>query len=168
MYSKIISQAPLTLVTLAEAKKQCRVTSTFDDDYITSLIPIASELAQAYTKRLLTAGVVSAVVESYKPVVQLPWGDATAITELKLDGSVSTSFTFEPITQKITVSTAYTNLTVTYPCGYAVLPSAVKHAVLLLISTMYNSRDDFVTGLTVTSLPLASTVLLDSVRFYVD
>jgi hypothetical protein len=168
MYSQILSQASLSLVTIDEAKKQCRVTSTFDDDYLNSLIPVASELAQVYTKRLMTLGQVVTVIDEYKSIVQLPYGDVTAIDSLLIDGLASTDYEFEPVSQKLYVKSRYTTLKVTYSCGYAVTPVVVKHAVLLLISTLYNSRDDFVTGLTVASMPLTSTRLLDSVKYYVS
>lgn len=167
MYSVILSQAPLTLVTLAEAKAQCRVTHDFDDVLIESLILVASDMAQKYSNRMLTVGSAMAVVESYCKTVQLPYGDTTGVTELQLDGVVSTDYTFEPVTQKVTIGSPYSTAKITFSCGFVSVPPAVKHAVLLSISTLYNNRDDFVTGLTVASMPITSERLLDTVRYYV-
>ena len=139
---------------------------TLDDDYLTSLITTCSELAQTYTNRLLTLGSVSGESDEYKPVVQLPWGGANAITELKLDGVTTTDFTFSPITQKLKLYTFYRNMQVTYSCGYDVLPAKVKHAILIMISTFYNNRDDYITGMTVEKMPTTSQSLLNSVRYY--
>jgi len=167
MYKKINSQASLsTVVTLAEAKTQCRVTHTMEDSYITALITVAAELAQTYSNRLLTLGSVTIAVEEYTGEVQLPFGNATAVTELLLDGSASTDYTFDDVTQKITITTPYSSAKVTYNCGYTVVPSAVKQGILMMISTLYNNRQDTVTGVTVAEMPLTSRMLLDTVKFY--
>lgn len=169
MYKKINSQASLsTVVTLAEAKTQCRVTHTMEDSYITALITVAAELAQTYSNRLLTLGSVTTVIEYPASQIQLPFGEVTAITALSLDGTASTDYTFSPVTQKVTITApdTYVSAEITYNCGYSVLPSAVKQAVLMMISTLYNNRQDIVTGVTVEQIPLTSRMLLDTVRYY--
>lgn len=167
MYSKILSQDPLDgVLTLEEAKRQCRVMHDFDDALIESLIPAAAELAQVYAERALTPAVVASVVESYKPQVQLQYGEATGVTELQLDGSVSTDYEFDDITQKITIGTRYNKLKVTYNCGYTVVPTQIKQAILITISTLYNNREEFITGATVAELPMTACRLIDSVKYY--
>lgn len=169
MYSQILNQTAFTdVVTLAEAKTQCRVTHTFDDDYITALIPVACEMAQSYSGRLLTLGSCASVVENYQTSILLPFGEVTDITELLIDGEVSTEFEFEEVTQKVNITTTLTfsKVKITYDCGYAVVPSAVKQAILMIISTLYNNRQDFVVGLTVAEVPMVSRTLLDTVKFY--
>lgn len=168
MYSKINTQTPLSgLVTLAEAKAQCRVTHTFDDDLIESLIPAAAEKAQRYTRRLLSpANVTSVIDENQRMSVQLPYGEVTSVNEVLLDGEDYTDFEFDDITQKVTVDKSYSKMRVTYDCGYTVLPDAVKHAILICISTLYNNREDFIAGVTVAELPQTSMTLLDTVRYY--
>ena len=74
---------------------------------------------------------------------------------------------FEPVTQKITIKAPYSTAKITFSCGFSTVPPAVKHAVLLTISTLYNNRDDFVTGLTVARMPITAERLLDTVRYYV-
>jgi hypothetical protein len=170
MYTVINSQADLsTLVTLAEAKRQCRVDPSFtlDDDELTDFSLICTELAQTYTNRLLTVGSVSIEVEDNSTVIQLPWGNVTTIDEVLLDDDVTTEFTFSPITQKlkITASATYSNVKVTYTAGYTTLPVKVKQGILVMISTMYNHREDVATGTTVEELPLTSRRLLDTVKY---
>ena len=170
MYSKIITQVDLaTLVTLDEAKKQCRISHAFDDDYITSLIAVSAELAQTYTRRALTPATVTSVVDEHQRyVVQLPYGDVTDVTEVLLDDVATTDFEFEEITQKLTVNKSYSKLKATYNCGYATgeLPAVAKHGILLTISTLYNNREDFVTGNNVYELPMTSRKVLDAIKYY--
>lgn len=171
MYTVINSQADLsTLVTLAEAKRQCRIDPSFtlDDDDLTNIALVCTELAQSYTKRLLTVGSVTIEVEENATTIQLPWGNATTIDEVLLDDTATTDFTFSPITQKlkITSGVVFSNVKVTYTAGYSVLPVKVKQGILVMISTMYNHREDVATGTTVEELPLTARRLLDSVKYY--
>lgn len=166
MYSKIVNQAPLTLVTLSEAKEQCRVTHAFDDALITRLILVAADLAQSYTRRMLTVGSAVAVFESGASTIQLPYGEATAVTEILLDDVISTDFTFEPVTQKVTINPFYNKAKITFTAGYTTIPDSVKHAILMTVSTLYSNRDNFVTGLSIATLPYTSEVLLNRVRYY--
>lgn len=168
MYHRIVTQADLgSVVTLDEAKTQCRVTHTIDDTFITGLIAVAAEMAQKYTRRILTPATMKSVVEEYKGSrIQLYSGDVTSVTEVLLDGTAYTDYTFNDVTQKLSVSLTYDELQVTYQCGYAVLPAVVKQAILITISTLYNSREDFVVGVTASELPMTAKHLLDKVKFY--
>lgn len=170
MYTKINSQVALSgLVSLAEAKRQCRIMpdDTLDDDDLTHLIDVCTELAQDYTHRLLTVGSVTCEVEDYTSVIQLPYGNATAVTEVTVDGVVTTDYSFSDITQKVKFNTSVSNVQITYTCGYEVVPAKVKQGILMMVSTMFNNRDDFISGMTVEEIPIPARKLLDSVRFYV-
>jgi hypothetical protein len=173
MYHRINSQNQLGLVSLSEVKAHCRLTSSFtkDDSYLDGLISTCSNLAQLYCNRLLVAGEVSVSLDYYAQCVQLWGGEIESIKSITSGLITITDFTFNPITQKLTLpdSAAYrSDFTITYDAGYTDLPKQVKQAVLLMISTMYNNRDDYVTGLTVANLPFSSKILLNSVKHYVS
>lgn len=166
MYKKIVSQAILTLVTLAEVKSQCRVFNTFEDDYLTSLIEPYSDLAQGYTHRMLTQGVGVVFVEEYCPKFQLPFGEVTEVTEVLVDGVATTDFEFNTITQKVKINVSFTEAQVTFTAGYLVVPKVVKQAVLIAINNAFVNRDEVVVGQTVAKLPTTSETLLDRVKFH--
>ena len=172
MYTKINSQDSLELVTLEQVKRQCNLMESIamDDEYLNSLIPVCSELAQSYTKRLLTLGSVTTEVEQYYPQIILPWGGVESVTEVLIDGVATTAYTFSDVTQKVTFASGvrFNNVRITYDCGYSTdnLPTKIKHAVLMMVSTMYRNRDDFVVGMTVESMPLQSKTLLNGVKYY--
>ena len=166
MYKKINSQLPLTLVTLAEVKAQCRVFSTFEDDYLTSLISPYSDLAQAYTRRMLTTGEASVFLEEYCPKIQLPFGDVTAVTEVLVDDVETTDFTFNPITQKVKINVSFSEVKITFNAGFTTVPDIVKQAILIAINTTFVNRDDIVVGQSVAKLPMTSLDLLDKVKLY--
>ena len=165
MFKKIISQASLTgLVTLEEVKRQCRVFTSFEDQYLSSLIPVYTEMAQSYTGRMLTEGSAVAVVHSWQSQVLLPFGEVTEVTKLVLDNNESTAFTFDDVSQIISINAPYATARIEFNAGYETLPVVVKQAVLVMINTAFNNRDDVVVGQTVNEMPRTSRDLLDRVK----
>lgn len=169
MFTVIASQDPLSgLITLDEAKRQCRLLPSFnmDDDDLTHLISVACELAQTYTRRLLTEGVINLEANEYRNSIMLPYGNVSTVNSVLLDDVEDTEFTFSTVTGLLQPSRTYNNIKVNYDAGYVTLPTSAKQGILMLISTMYNNRDDFVTGMTAGKMPLYSTKLLDSIKDY--
>lgn len=165
MFKKILSQQPITgLITLEEVKAHCRVFNNFEDTYLTSLIPVYIDMAQSYTGRMMTTGSAVVVVEDGCPDVLLPYGEVTAVTAVTLDGVASTDFTFDKVTQKVTINQPYGRARIEFVAGYATLPVTVKQAVLVMISTAYNVREDIVVGQTPNEMPRTSRDLLDRVK----
>lgn len=165
MFKKIISQQSLDgLITLDELKRHCRVFTDFENSYLTSLIPISLDLCQSYTGRMLTTGSAVAVVHSWQSQVLLPFGEVTEVTKLILDGTESTAFTFDDVSQIISINTPYATARIEFNAGYTALPVVVKQAALIIASTQYNNRDDVVVGQTVNEMPRTSRDLLDRVR----
>lgn len=177
MYQKIITQSPLNIVTLEEAKAQCRVMNSFtlDDTYITMLISSASELVQSYVNKPLSDTTVTLAWAVYRPSVGL-WGYSAGdvvITSVTADlGTVDiTDYTYNDVTGMLTIPTSYSNFTgfnVTYDVTVSTVSDRVKHSTLMMISTLYNNREDNIVGMTVEEMPLTSMKLLDSERHYYE
>ena len=170
MYTKIKSQDPLAIVTLTEAKRQLNIIDNVDDDdHINMLIDACSELAETYTNRMLSTGVVDLIVCG-KQSFFLPFGEATEdVTEIvaTVTGDPVT-FVFEPISQKITFDEGQVadtdEVLITYSAGYSATPIAVKLGVLMMISSAFNNREDIVLGLTVNDIPLNSIAIMKKVK----
>ena len=145
MYKKIVSQTTLDgLITLPEVKAHCRVFNDFENDYLSSLIPVYLDQAQGYTGRMLTTGSAVVVVHSWQSQVLLPYGNVTEVTKLVLDGTESTAFTFDDVSQIISINAPYATARIEFNAGYETLPVVVKQAVLVMINTAFNNRDDLV------------------------
>ena len=157
-----------TIVTLEEVKRGLKVYHNEDDDEILSLIPVAVEMCEKYMKRLIGDSTVTVVSDSGSPQFHLPYGDASAIESVKIDGSDSTAYSFNVITQKFKVNTDYTDVQVVYKAGMIEIPATVKRAIIYTISNIYNSGQDFTTGVTVASLPVTSADMLEGYRYYVS
>ena len=165
MYKKIISQVPTTgLITLDEVKSHCRVFNDFENSYLQSLIPVYLDMAQSYTGRMLTTGSAVVVVHGWQSQVLLPYGNVTEVTKLVLDGIESTAFTFDDVSQIISINAPYATARIEFNAGYETLPVVVKQAVLVMINTAFNNRDDVVVGQTVNEMPRTSRDLLDRVK----
>lgn len=182
MSYKIVTQDPFEFITLEEAKSQCRITSSFtlDDVEITSLISSASDIAQQYCNLLLTEGNVIQYVKSYQSdCFMLFGGNISAINSVKasLNDTEETlpvgSYVLNSVTGDVTVSadySGYSDFYFDYDCGYSdsTRPPGIKHAVLMLISTAYNHREDFSVGQSVDMMPLSSKCVLQRYRRYVS
>lgn len=63
---KLITAPPVEPVTLAEAKRQCRVTLSADDDWLTTmLIPAARDRAERYLRRYLVTQTRRMVLDDF-------------------------------------------------------------------------------------------------------
>lgn len=175
MFKKIISQDPFSVATLDEAKTQCRLTSSFtmDDARLEMLIGVASDLAQTYTKKMLSLGQVVVTLEHYREGLYLYGGEVETIDSITAtyngESVDVTDYTFNHVSQKLTLGSScqnYSNFFITYNAGYATVPLKVKQGVLMLVATLYNNNEDYLVGLTAENLPYTSLELLNSVREY--
>ena len=167
---KILTQEPFTAVTLSQAKSQCRRLDSFvkDDEFIEGLIEDASSMAQEYLNWMVSPGTVT----QYSPEggdLKLYGKFITSIISVTVDGE-EIDYTYNEITEKVSVSSGYSDVYITYACGATDddLPGSVRRAILMLISTMYNNREDFITGLSVDKMPLTSAKLLELTKVYVS
>ena len=182
MSHKIESKDPFDFITRDEAKAQCRLTPgfTLDDSEIDALILAASDMAQQFTNLLLTTGVVTHYTECYKSNGFMVFGgNVTAINEVKasINDTEETlpveAYSLNPVTGDISVSadySGYTDFYFNYNCGYVSdqIPKGIKHAVLRMISTLYNHREDVAVGQEVEKMPHSSKIILGMYRRYVS
>ena len=177
---KILTQTTFTAVTLAEAKSQCRLMPSFvlDDDYISALILASADASQEYLHWMVSTGTVKQYSEAGGSL-KLYGRFITAITEItainyagvEVTLAVDDDYTYNDVTDEVTIDASlYSDINITYACGADVsdLPGSVKQGILMMISTMYNNREDFITGLTVAKMPMTSKNLLSMSRVYVS
>lgn len=176
---KILTQTPFAAITLAEGKSQCNLmpSNDLDDDLISGLIIASASAAQEYLHWMVSEGTVKQY-SSDGGTMQLYGTHVTAITEVtatNATGDVVTlttdDYSYNDVTEEVFVdSSLYYDVNITYACGAtkAQLPACVKQGMLLMVSTMYNSREDFVMGLSVATMPITSEKLLSLRRHYVS
>lgn len=168
MFTRIKNQQPYESVTIEEVKDQLNLIGFDDDDiHLEMLINVAYERAEGITKRLLTTGTVELITN--QKCMFLPYGEVETVTSVEVAGN-PVEFSFEPISQILnitdgTVVDGITEVKVTYDAGYDVdsLPHCAKMAILMIVSTLYEHREDEVETSLVRS-PIASIDLLSRIK----
>ncbi len=158
------SAAPTTnAVTSAEAKSQCRIDHSDDDTYITHLIVTAQDAVESYTGRKLMEGTYVLQMDEWPTPITIPYVPVKSISSVKYYNASNVLTTLdtaeyyydiyqEPCTIWVKdgdfpdlYDYRVDNIQVTFKSGYTspdAVPSSVKHAILILISDMYEFRLD--------------------------
>ncbi len=180
-------------VTLAEAKAHCRVDTSTDDTYISSLITAAREWVEEYLDRALVHQQYVMRLDSFPYEIELPrppmatsgTTTAVAVTYTLGDDSTTTLSTASyrvdrqatpGVVRQLRSGTWPANLddynavTVTWWAGYgssgASVPVAIRHAILMLVGHWYETRQATVaTGAVPQDVPFGVTSLLDSQKW---
>jgi uncharacterized phiE125 gp8 family phage protein len=181
MNFRITSQIATEPITLTDARKHLRIEafgspeSHPDDDYIESLISVAREWCEQYTRRALATQTILASTDDfpsgdtvYSTAIKLPLGPLQSVTFIKyydtdnvlqtLSSSVYYVDYFEnAIYLETNQSWPQTNgkpISIEYIAGYTngespdtyPFPFAIKAAMLLLIGNYYENRQEDLVG----------------------
>lgn len=169
-------------VTLTEAKKHLVVDHDDDNDYISSLITAARNIAENYTNRSfftqtwvmymsnfnsnfcieLKKGIVQSVssITYYSNDSQETWGSSN----YRLINGSDIGYIESVDGYPSSVDDRLDAIEVTYVTGWDDInniPQAIKQAVLMIVGHLYENRQDVVVGSQVNTIPLASQYLLD-------
>lgn len=169
-------------VTVAEAKTHIQGLEgiTSEDTYIGTLIAAAREVAEAFMWRTIVLSTYELRLSSFSDKIILPAPPAVAITSIKYIDTAGVEQTLDPADYKLidfeepgfVISTPGTNwpdtrgskgdITITFTAGYAAaanVPAAFKQAILLMVRTWFDQRDN-VTNRTVNEMPKGSEFIL--------
>lgn len=178
-------------VTLAEAKAHLRVDLDEDDIYISTLITAARQTAETWIGRALMTQTYDLVLDRWPvgPFVlpRAPLQSVTSITYIDdagATGTVSASnyivdTASQPGRVKLKSSASWPavtlqdigGVTIRFVAGYGnamAVPQAIKHGILMLVGTMYESREDVLvgSGMTAQELPVSAKRLLLPYRIW--
>ena len=175
-------------VTLAEAKAHLGVFTSDDDAMINSLIKAARQSVEVFTSRAICTQTVTLTLDSFPAKITLPRMPVQSITSIsyidengstqgftdfkaELTGSVDASIS--PAYEKTFPATRSESsaVSVVYVCGYGnqtdspdTIPFPIKQAILLLVGSMYNNRENEVIGVSVNEVPINVRWLLNAYR----
>lgn len=174
-------------VTLAEAKKHLNLDHTDDDAFVADLISVATAHAESYTNRQLITATYQLVFNGFPGIIFLPKPPALSITSLVyVDGAGTTQtltqgtdFNWQapsgPFAGRARVFPAYgldwpsarnyiPSVSITYTAGYgataATVPIAIRQAIKAVVATLYEYREEVVTGTIKTEIPEVARRLL--------
>ena len=187
-YGKLVLKtAPTTTaISLAEAKAFLRVDSDYDDDdaYITSLIGVATNVVEQFTRRRLIQQTYNLYHDFFPPYIDLQVGIVDSVTHVKYydaDNVLQTLATSNyDLDKRINPGRIYESNTGSFPSTYerpnavevefivgsaaSDVEDAIKQAMYIVIGRYYENRQDVVTGTIASELPLMVDHLLTPYR----
>ena len=188
-YGKLfLKTAPSTTpVSLAEAKTHLRVTGTDDDTYITTLIDVATQTAEEFLNLKLMSQTWVLYLDEFPDYFDLLIGtlktasiggikyynDSNVITTLA-DSNYFIDEFHRParvyFADDATIPDTFSRpnaVAVEFTLGFSTasnVPAPIRQAILLIIGTYYEVRQDVVTGTIATHIPKTSEFLLRQYR----
>lgn len=187
-YGKLVLKTgpATTAISLAEAKAFLRVDSDYDDDdsYITSLIGVATNVVEQFTRRRLITQTYNIYYDEFPPFMDLQVGNVASVTHVKYydtDNTLQTLDTSEyDVDIRVKPGRIYQaedgNFPNTYERANSVevefivgsaasdVEDAIKQAMYIVIGRYYENRQDVVTGTIASELPLMVDHLLTPYR----
>ncbi len=180
--ASVVKTAPATEpLTLAEAKLHLKQDEIADDALITSLIVAAREQCESKTQRKFITQTWTSYWDNFPTRFVLPFAPTISITSIKYldeDGNEQTlnadQYELDPAREPGLIQKKYE---VTWPdtrtiqnavyieaiYGYgaaAAVPDSIKAAMKLLIGHWYENREEVVTGIIATPIPVTADRLL--------
>ena len=131
-------------ILLADMKVYLKVDYTTDDTLITAMITAAREQAELYCNRSFVVQTVEYSEVNWTNPIKLPYPNHNAITEVKLDGTLTTDYTKTGLTQFVVTMTANTSGDKELYIKYTTLGSPTeseKNALKKIVADMYESRN---------------------------
>jgi uncharacterized phiE125 gp8 family phage protein len=187
MAYSVVTPAASEPITLTEAKNFLRVDGSDDDTLISALISAAREMCESYCRRILVTTVIDEYFDGFpnwknpesKDIIYLSRGPVASIASVKYVDEIGSEVTVssdayvadlisEPARIASKAGWFATNgiinqVIVRYTVGTDVssIPTPLKQGMLLIISDLYDKRDD-----RVRQLPTASEYLFNPFRIF--
>jgi len=172
-------------VSLAELRAHLRIEHNDEDSYLSMLIGAARATAETVIDGIIADRQFSMVIDDFESVIELPLRpvdtSTIAISYLDTEGAGQTFTDFDYTTDlfKTKIYPAYNaswpeveqgrdKVTVTFTAGLAgvegSMPLDVKHAILMIASTLYDQREDHTAQVKLNTVPTSSQLLLDGYK----
>ncbi len=172
------------MITLAEAKAQLQITHSDDDDFITALLAAAVEVVEGYTHRVTGEADKTLTLDCFSEEMELPHAPVSQVAAVKyydeagdqqtLDQAeyfVDGSELFTKVRRGFgsawpVVQAGYGKVSIEYKAGYAPgsEPAPLKQAALMLLASLYEQRENHITGVMASSVPVSAQFLMQPYR----
>lgn len=173
-----ITEPSTSPVTLAEAKTYLRVDGSADDTGVQAMIDAAVSFIEDYIGRSIVAQAWRVTIDDFADAIVLRRGPVTSITSVQyydtagalqtvsaadytLDNASDPAFLVRN-TDAVWPATmdGVNAVQINYATGYATIPAAIKHAVLVVLGYWFDNRDG------AASMPPAAMALLQNHRAF--
>lgn len=192
MALKLITAPAAEPVSTSEAKSHLRVDTTADDTYIGTLITVARQNVESHLRRSLINQTWEVVLDAFPAgVIRLPKPPLASVTSIKYTDDEGNESTYSSANYVVDSDTepgrvvlksgqtwpavtlaAANGVRVRYVAGYGAagsnVPQAIRQAILLVIGSLYENREDVLVaqGVSIGVLPFGVVALLAPYRIY--
>ena len=187
-YGKLVLKtAPTsTVISLSEAKAFLRIDSDYDDDntYITSLINVATQVVEEFTRRRLMTQTYNIFYDEFPSYIDLQVGDVASVSHIKYYDADNTLQTLAAdqydVDTKVRPGRIYESEDGDFPNTYerpnavevefivggtaSDVPAPIIQSIYIIVGRYYENRQDVVMGTQVNELPLMVDHLLTPYR----
>jgi hypothetical protein len=161
---KINDVIGVPIISRADAKNYIRIDTTADDLLIDLMIEAAHTAAENYMSRDIIAKERTYYLDfSTSGFIDVPFGPVASVDAVTVK-DVAVSFSvFGLGDPMVEIEPAAVNIKIDFTTE-GMSDGLLKQALLMMVSTYYDNRTDFVTGMTVNEVPSASAKLLDGIK----
>jgi len=184
MFWKITTSPAVEPVSLTDIKLHLRVTSTADNDLITSLIQAARQWCEDYENRAYITQTITAKMDRFCNEIEIPKPRLQSVTSIKyidVDGTEQTLdssyYDVDIYSEPGRITLAYNQswpgirgdingIEIIYVAGYGDaatdVPAKTVAAIKLLVAHLYENREASLVGVAASELPMGVESLLNS------
>jgi hypothetical protein len=161
---KINDVIGVPIISRTDAKNYIRIDTTADDLLIDLMIEAAHTAAENYMSRDIIAKERTYYLDfSTSGFIDVPFGPVASVDAVTVK-DVAVSFSvFGLGDPMVEIEPAAVNIKIDFTTE-GMSDGLLKQALLMMVSTYYDNRTDFVTGMTVNEVPSASAKLLDGIK----
>ena len=161
---KINDVIGVPIISRTDAKNYIRIDTTADDTLIDWMIEAAHTAAENYMSRDIIAKERTYYLdESTTGFIDVPFGPVASVDAVTVKG-ISVSFSVYGLGDPmVEIDPLGTNIKIDFTTE-GMSDGLLKQALLMMVSTYYDNRTDFVVGQSVNEVPSASAKLLDGIK----
>jgi len=161
---KINDVIGVPIISRADAKNYIRIDTTADDTLIDMMIEAAHTAAENYMSRDIIAKERTYYLDySDSGFIDVPFGPVASVDDVTVKGIVVSFSVYGLGDPMVEITPLGTNIKIDFTTE-GMSDGLLKQALLMMVSTYYDNRTDFVTGMTVNEVPSASAKLLDGIK----
>jgi len=177
MITKQTSYPILDVVDIDQALEHSRITEVEDEVMVEMALESAHSSVQQWLNRKIVTTTMRGIEPIFKKEIVLPYPPIQSVESVTYTDAndVSqtlniTDYSFDDITGSVKFKTdlsKYKDFIVNYTCGYNatdVIPPAVKHAIRMTFATLYEMREDALTGTQINEVPVSARNIIKSFR----
>ena len=162
---KINTTTGSELLTTQNVKDFVRIDTTADDTLIGEMITQARIWSENYISRDIVAKNRSYYLDETNGIFDLPFGPVASISQITIKGTATTDFEILGLdNETIELDQGPAERVLITYVTTGINNSLIKQAMLQLISTYYDNRADFVTGVNLNEITTSTKKILTSFK----